>query len=115
MTNPGFWKAMDALIAKSEVVIDRPAGTHHPRYEPLVYEVDYGYLADTHSMDGGGIDLWRGTNAGDGLTAVVVTVDLLKRDSEIKLLIDMTADEIVWVEKFHNHSDKMKGLLIRRA
>lgn len=114
MTNPDFWGALDALIAESELVIDRPAGTRHPRYESLVYEVDYGYLKNTRSMDGGGIDVWRGTNAGAGLGAVMVIVDMVKRDSEIKLLIDMTENETAYVEKFHNNSDKMKGLLIRR-
>ena len=66
-------------------------------------------------MDGGGIDVWHGTNAGAGLIAVIVTVDMVKRDSEIKLLIDTTEDEIAYVDGFHNNSDKMKGLLIRRA
>ncbi len=106
--------ALNNLIASSALVIDRPAGTRHPRYPNLVYEVDYGYLKGTSSMDGGGIDVWRGTNAGAGLVAVVVTADMVKRDSEIKLLIDVTEDEIAYVDAFHNNSDKMKGLLIRR-
>lgn len=115
MTNPAFWRALDELIQTSELVIDRPAGTQHPRYEDLVYHVDYGYLKDTRSMDGGGIDVWRGTDNGAGLIAVIVTVDLVKRDSEMKLLIDVTGDEISYIENFHNNSDCMKGLLIHRA
>ncbi len=114
MINPGFWLALDKLIATSELVVDRPAGTCHPRYPALVYGVDYGYLAQTRSMDGGGIDVWRGTNAGAGLVAIITTVDLVKRDSEIKLLIDVTEGEIAYIDDFHNNSDKMKGLLIRR-
>lgn len=102
------------MIASSALVIDRPAGTQHPRYPDLVYGVDYGYLEGTSSMDGGGIDVWRGTDAGMGLVAVMVTVDMVKRDSEIKLIIGATEDEIAYVVAFHNNSDKMKGLLIRR-
>ena len=57
-----FWKAIDSLVQESEIVIDRPKGSHHPRYPELVYPVDYGYLKNTSSMDGGGIDVWRGTD-----------------------------------------------------
>lgn len=114
MTNPAFWQVLDELIAKSEIAIDRPKGTPHPRYPDLIYGVDYGYLEGTRSMDGGGIDVWRGTSADAELTAIMVTVDLVKRDSEIKLLIGMTEDEISYVVHFHNDSDQMKGLLIRR-
>ena len=57
VANPAFWNALDNLIAASELVIDRPKDTRHPRYPELIYGVDYGYLADTRSMDGGGIDL----------------------------------------------------------
>ena len=45
---------------------------------------------------------------------MIVTVDRFKRDSEIKLLLGLTAEEIETVLAFHNESDFMKGLLIRR-
>jgi inorganic pyrophosphatase len=105
---------LDELVSTSELVIDRPAGSRHQRYPDLVYGVDNGYLAGTSSMDLGGIDVWRGTNAGAGLVAIMVTVDMVKRDSEIKLLIDAMEDEIKYIANFHNNSDRMKGLLIRR-
>jgi len=56
----GFWSAVDTLIAKPEIVIDRPKGTKHPRFD-FIYPLDYGYLKDTTSHDGGGIDVWRGS------------------------------------------------------
>jgi inorganic pyrophosphatase len=52
-----FWKAVGALVQESEIIIDRPKGSHHPRYPELVYPVDYGYLKNTTAMDGGGIDV----------------------------------------------------------
>lgn len=55
--NKEFWEALDNLVRESEIVIDRPKGTVHPRYQDLVYKVDYGYLKNTFSMDGGGIDV----------------------------------------------------------
>ena len=73
--------------------------------------MDYGYLENTASMDGGGIDVWRGTN-GDAIDAVIVTVDLLKRDSEIKILIGCSEEEKQLVIPGQNKY--MKGILIRR-
>ena len=39
-----FWTAIGSLVRESEIVIDRPKGSRHPRYPELVYPVDYGYL-----------------------------------------------------------------------
>lgn len=40
--------------------------------------------------------------------------DLLKRDSEIKVLIGCTEEEKRTVRETHNRTDFMKGILIRR-
>ncbi|MBO5525815.1 MAG: inorganic pyrophosphatase [Clostridia bacterium] len=108
-----FWEACDRLIENSEIVIDRPKGTAHPKYPDFIYRVDYGYLKDTSSMDGAGIDLWLGSGE-RVLDAIICTVDLLKRDSEIKLLIGCSEEEKQIVLALHNDSAYMKGLLIRR-
>ena len=60
--NEDFWKALDELVNDSEIIIDRPKGTAHPKYPEFIYKVDYGYLKDTSSMDGNGIDVWVGSN-----------------------------------------------------
>ena len=75
--NKEFWKALDELVSKSEVIIDRPKGTVHPKFPDFVYKVDYGYLKDTSSMDGAGIDVWLGS-CGKQIDAVMCIVDLLK-------------------------------------
>ncbi len=108
-----FWNALDKLVEDSEIVIDRPRGSVHPRYPNIVYKVDYGYLKNTSSMDGVGIDVWVGTN-GKTVDAVICTVDLLKRDSEIKILIGCTEEEKEIIYNFHNETEFMKGILIRR-
>ncbi len=108
-----FWNALDQLVQNSEIVIDRPKGTAHPRFPDFIYRVDYGYLKDTESMDGAGIDVWVGSN-GKNVDAIVCTVDLMKRDSEIKLLIGCTEEEKEIVYTTHNDSQYMKGVLIRR-
>ena len=109
-----FWSALDTLIGESRLVIDRPKNTAHPRYPNFVYPVDYGYLEQTSSMDGGGIDVWLGSDAAHLLDAIVCTVDLKKRDSEIKLIIGCTEQEKELVYQTHNQSHYMKGILIRR-
>ena len=109
-----FWKAVDALVSSGEIVIDRPKGSVHPRFPSIKYEVNYGYIENTSSMDGGGIDVWRGSLPSDEVNAIICTVDLMKKDSEIKLLIGCTEEEIDTVYKFHNDCEFMKGILIRR-
>lgn len=110
-----FWTALDRLIEASTLMIDRPKGSAHPRFSKCIYPLDYGYLEGTSAMDGGGIDVWRGSDPEQRLTALICTVDLMKKDSEIKLLIGCTEAELQAVMNFHNDSEYMKGLLIRRS
>jgi len=112
--NAEFWNALDRLMKDSEIVIDRPKGSAHPRYPDMIYPLDYGYLADTSSMDGDGIDVWVGSDPEKKIEAIVCTVDLIKKDSEIKLLIGCTEAEKQIVLEKHNDSEYMKGILVRR-
>lgn len=112
--NKEFWQAVDRLVSESEIVIDRPKGTAHPRYPDFIYRVDYGYLKNTSSMDGDGIDVWVGTDESVGVDAVVCIVDLLKRESEIKILINCSEEEKGIVYQTHNETEMMKGIMIRR-
>ncbi len=108
-----FWNALDKLVNNSEIIIDRPKGTAHPKYPDFIYDLDYGYLNNTSSMDGSGIDVWVGS-AEKKVNAVICTVDLMKKDSEIKILIGCTEEELKIVYETHNESENMKGVLIRR-
>ena len=112
--NEDFWKAIDTLVASGEIVIDRPKGSVHPNFSQIRYEVDYGYIKNTTSMDGGGIDIWRGSLPSASVNALICTVDLLKRDSEIKILIGCTEEEMNIIYDFHNRTDFMKGILVQR-
>ena len=114
MNDSGFWQALDTLVAESEVIIDRPKNSAHPRYPNFIYPLDYGYLKGTAAMDGGGIDVWRGSDAAGALDAIMCIVDLVKRDSEMKLLIGCTEEEKAQVYQVHNETEFMKGVLIRR-
>ena len=112
--NEAFWDALDRLVADSEIIIDRPKGSTHPRYPAFVYPADYGYLKNTASMDGGGIDVWFGTDSAQMLDAIICTVDLIKRDSEIKLLIGCTSEEKSLIYQTCNETSLMKGIMMQR-
>jgi len=111
---PEFWASIDRLVASSEIIIDRPKGSVHPRFSHVIYPLDYGYLKGTSSMDNSGIDVWKGSSKANTPDALIITVDLMKRDSEIKLLIGLTEEEKSNVLAFHNDSIYMKAILIAR-
>ena len=52
--NNNFWDILERPLDSSKVVIDRPKGSVHPRYEGLVYKLDHGYLDGRKSSDHGG-------------------------------------------------------------
>lgn len=115
-----FWLALDALLPTSQLVIDRPRGFRHPRFTDFVYPFDYGYLDGTLSADGEGLDVWLGVAAeGKALldcrvSGVIASVDLDKRDAELKLLLDCTLEEMQNIEKIYNRIDCVRGLLVVR-
>jgi inorganic pyrophosphatase len=88
-----FWAAAEHLVATSEIVVDRPKGSKHPKYPEAIYPVAYGYLKGTTASDGEGIDVWVGSGGSRTITGVVCTFDLRKRDAELKLLLGCTSEE----------------------
>lgn len=108
-----YWGYLDQLVSSQPLVVDRPRGSHHPRFQEIIYPLDYGYLEGTISGDGGGIDVWLGTSGTRHLSAVILTVDLRKRDIEIKFLLGCTEQEIQTILDFHNDNG-MRATLVRR-
>jgi inorganic pyrophosphatase len=108
-----FWTHLDELIAAARLVIDRPRHSRHPRYPELIYPYDYGYLEGTTAADGGGIDVWLGSLPERRLGAVICTVDLVKRDTELKLLLGCTPREAQEILRFCNDAG-LAGLLVER-
>ena len=101
--NNDFWNALDELVCHSQIVIDRPKGSAHPRFPDFIYRVDYGYLKNTTSMDGSGIDIWVGSGEKQ-IDAIMCIVDLMKKDSEIKILLGCTEEEKSIIYETHNES-----------
>lgn len=113
-TEPEFalWDLCDQLIARSEILIDRPKGSAHPRIPAFIYPVDYGYLVGTTGGDGEGIDIYVGTGA-DGLRGYFATRDDIKQDREIKLLWNVTDSELEAIRAFLIRAD-LHPVLVQR-
>jgi inorganic pyrophosphatase len=110
-----FWQQADALVAASEIDTDRPRGSAHPRYPDVRYPLDYGYLGQTMASDGSGIDVWVGSLPERRVTGAIMTIDALKRDAEVKLLISCTRDEAEHALAWHNQGRQAGVLLWRGA
>jgi len=108
-----FWLALDRLVAACGLKIDRPRGSSHSRYPDLLYPLDYGYLEGTRSGDGDGIDVWLGSLPCQIVTAIVCTLDLEKRDAEVKLLLSCTPQEVRRILDIHNTGAQV-AILIER-
>ena len=107
-----WWIAVQALVGATRIVIDRPAGTAHPRFPDTVYPLDYGYLADTNGGDGSGIDVWLGSSKSHELRGAVCCVDRSKGEIETKLLLGCTEEEIEIVRRFHSEGEQ-SALVLR--
>ncbi len=108
-----LWNHLEQLMASAELIIDRPKGSAHPRYPHVIYPVDYGYLQGTSAADGSGLDVWVGSDRARRIRAILCTVDLLKRDAEVKVLYGCTEEEIAAILAFTN-TGPMRALLVRR-
>ncbi len=109
-----FWTRLEKLLEETEIVIDRPKGSNHPKYPDIEYPLDYGYLAGTSGGDGNEVDIWLGSAKLRNLVAVICTVDSFKNDTELKLLLGCTKQEIDTIDQFHNSGQYMSGLVIKR-
>jgi inorganic pyrophosphatase len=110
---PTFWHRLDELVTRHGIVVDRPAGSAHPRFPSFVYPLDYGYLDGSRSADGGGIDVWVGSLPGRGVTGIVCTVDSLKQDVELKILVSCTEAEAGAALHAHNQGAQAALLVLR--
>ena len=108
-----YWWSLDELVRMNELVIDRPKGSPHPNFPKSIYPLDYGYLKGTMSGDGHGVDVWRGSLNSKTVQASIVTVDLLKANVEVKLIIGCTEEEIEEVLNYHN-TFSQSGILVTR-
>ena len=48
----------DVIGRKVHVIMDRPAGSYHPRNHDIYYPINYGYIEDVIAPDGSGQDVY---------------------------------------------------------
>jgi inorganic pyrophosphatase len=114
MYNPQFWLDLEQLVTSSQLHIDRPKNSAHPRYAELIYPFDYGELLGTSGGDGAGIDVWVGSLE-KSVTGILATVDLEKRDSETKILLGCSPLEMAQIRDWYNNVAKVQCLLVTRG
>jgi inorganic pyrophosphatase len=90
-----------------DVVIDRPLGSEHPRYQGFRYLVNYGYLPGTKAGDGEEIDVYVLGVAGplEVFRGRVIAVIERRDDMEAKLVaapeeMQFTREEIQEAVRF---------------
>jgi inorganic pyrophosphatase len=59
-----FWATLEQFVTSSQVIVDRPKGSLHPRFPDIIYPLDYGFLEGTTGGDG--IDVWFGSGESRG-------------------------------------------------
>lgn len=107
-----LFSKLQSIVNSSRVIIDRPKGTHHPRYPEYIYPLDYGYLEGTESQDGGGIDVWVGSGDRATIDGILVIADALKKDSEIKILLGCNDKEMQQALERSNRGE-MAAILVQ--
>jgi inorganic pyrophosphatase len=111
--NEDFWEYLQRLVETSEIEIDRPKGSTHQRYPHGTYPISYGFLKGTISLDTGGVDIWVGSLGEKKVVGALCTVDLYKRDTELKIIYDCTEEEIRSIINFINVG-QMRGMYVKR-
>lgn len=71
------------------VYIDRPFGTKHPKYEDIIYSVNYGYIKELMALDGEYQDAYViGVDEPlETFTGTVIAIINRQNDNEDKLIV----------------------------
>lgn len=111
-----YWDILDEFVKSNEIIIDRKKGTSHPKYADTIYPVDYGFITNSKSMDREGIDIFVGENgiANFKINGIICVADKIKKDSEIKIILNCDKNEIETILDFLNKTDNMKAIFINR-
>ncbi|MFV0381986.1 MAG: Inorganic pyrophosphatase [Breznakia sp.] len=113
--NALFWQKLDTIYVSSEIVIEHKKNTAHPRFVNAICPVDYGFLRDTMSAEMSKIDVFIGSGDVSRIHAIMVSVDILKKDCEIKILIGCSEEETHDILVFLNENESQKCVLLRRG
>ena len=99
------------MLGKSvKIIVDRPLGSHHPKYKDIYYSVNYGYVEGVIALDGEEQDAYiLGVNVAlKDFTGKVIAIIHRKNDIEDKLVvvpenIVLSKEEILQSVYFQEH------------
>jgi inorganic pyrophosphatase len=109
-----YWQNLDKLVSTNGFKIERPKDSAHPRYPDYIYPLDYGFILNTKSADGDELDAWHGSLESDEVTGIAVTLDPIKGDSEVKVLIGCNDEDKKRILAAHSRGD-MTATILNRA
>ncbi|MER6738973.1 MULTISPECIES: hypothetical protein [Streptomyces] len=108
-----IWQHADSLVENGRIIIDRAAGSAHPKIPEFIYPLDYGYIEGTQGGDGEGVDVWVGRASIAAVTAIACTVDPYKSNAELKLFWRCGPEEVALVERFYEPQPQAALVLLR--
>lgn len=114
-SHPGFWQNLEQFVSSSQIVVDRPKHSQHPRFPEIIYPLNYGYLENTSGGDGEGIDVWLGSSGTREITGIANTADPFKRDAELKLLLGCSSRDVAIIKHFYDVTADMPCLILERG
>ena len=108
----------DIIGKKVHVIVDRPAGSYHPRNHEIFYPINYGYIEDIIAGDGSGQDVYiiGQDNPLETFDGIVIAVYHRTNDVEDKWIVaeegtDFSDEEIM--KKTHFVEQFFEGYLCR--
>ncbi|MBW9212244.1 MULTISPECIES: Inorganic pyrophosphatase [Terrabacteria group] len=110
-----FWQKVDTLFLSSGYTILRKKGERHPQFPNLIYPADYGYVNETKSTNGNGASLYAGSENRNKITSLVIAVDILSREMDVKILVGCSPEEEEAILRYLNQTDYQKTILVRKG
>ena len=90
MDSPEYLESLKRLLGAEVLVhVDRPLGSHHPKYNDLIYPINYGYIEGFLAPDGDFQDayLLGISEAVESYFGVVIAIIVRHDDVENKLVV----------------------------
>ncbi|HHX52949.1 MAG TPA: Inorganic pyrophosphatase [Erysipelothrix sp.] len=115
LNNAFFWQKLDTLLFTLDYNKVRGEGDEHPKYPNLVYPVEYGYLVDPDKDGVVVAKAFRGSASNRRSDQIILCVDILQKDMDVKILMGCTEEEQMKVLEFLNQTAFQKTVLIRRG
>ncbi|MCI5773659.1 MAG: Inorganic pyrophosphatase [Erysipelotrichaceae bacterium] len=111
--NAFFWQKIDTLYSSATLEIYHKKGECHPEFADMIYPVDYGRLKEVNGERG--VCVYKGSQKHAAVKAVIIAVDILKRELDVKILIGCNEEEEEALLRFLNQTDFQKTILVRRG